>query len=316
MLGMKTLFLGSGDFSRDLLRELLALGMQFAGVITRPDRPAGRGLRQRPTAVKSLAGEEGLAIFQPPGPTHPEFYAVLEALRPEVVLAADYGLLLPQKVLRFPSRGCVNLHPSLLPRYRGADPIRRALMNGEAETGVTLMLMDEGLDTGGIIASEKLAIDAADDASTLRARLARAGARLVMHCLPAFVEGGIEPRSQEEENATYAEPVRKEEARIEWRRSAVEIHNQVRSLSPRPGAYSSLGGRRVKILRALPRLDATALAPGETATAADGSFLVGTGGGALQLEVLQAEGKKAMSAEDFLRGYRPRSGEAFGGGKA
>lgn len=310
---MKTVFLGSGEFSRDLLRELLSLGMQIEALITRPDRPAGRGLRSRPTAVKSLAREAGLAVYDPPEPSHPAFLSALDELRPEVILVADYGLMLSREILEYPPRGCVNVHPSLLPRYRGAAPIRRAIMNGEKETGVTLMLLDEGMDTGGIIASVKVAIGDHDDAEMLRARLASAGARMVMYYLPVYLSGNIEPWPQDEQFATYADPVGKEETLVDWSRSALDIHNQVRSLSPRPGAYAKLGGRRVKILRTRPREDGSAALPGEITTAADGAVLAATGQGMLQLELLQPEGKKVMSAEDFMRGYRPREGEAFGG---
>lgn len=309
---MRTVFLGSGEFSRDLLAELLRAGYEIDAVITRPDRPAGRGLYLRPTAVKVLAQGEGLRLLQPAGPSHPAFMGALEELLPDLLLVADYGYLLPEVVLSYPSKGCVNVHPSLLPRYRGAAPIQRALLQGEKETGVTLIALDEGMDTGAIIAVEKAAIEDEDDALSLRRKLASLGARMVVETLPPFASGGIVPRPQEEKMATYADPIRKEETSIDWTRDAKSVHNQVRALSPRPGAHTRLRGKRVKILRAHPRKDIDAAAPGEVALARGEDLVVGTGEHALQLDEVQPEGKRPMRAGEFLRGYHPREGEMFG----
>jgi len=307
---LATVFLGSGEFSRDLLTELLRSGYGITSVITPQDRPAGRGLKLRPTAVKALAEAEGLEVLQPSGPADSSFLDALRGTRPDVLLVADYGYVLPGTVLGFPSRGCVNVHPSLLPRYRGAAPIQRALMEGESETGVTLMLMDEGLDTGPVIASEKVAIEEEDDALTLRGKLALLGARLVLEELPGFLSGKTVPRPQEEGHATYADPIRKEEAAIDWTRDAMTIFNQVRALSPRPGAHTWLEGKRVKILRARPRQDVAA-APGKVAAAAGDALVVGAGEQALQVYELQPEGRKVMGAGEFMRGYRISEGDLF-----
>jgi len=308
---LNTAFLGSGDFSRDLLYKLLRAGCEFAGVITRPDRPAGRGLRINPTPVKALAGEEGLEVYQPTGPKDPAFLSIMEELRPELLLVADYGCLLTRTVLEYPPYGCVNVHPSLLPRYRGAAPIQRALMDGARITGVTLMAMDEGMDTGGIIAQEEIGVEDRDDALALRSRLASLGARMVVGIVPLYLSGSVVPRPQEEESATYADPIRKPDLLIDWTHTALNVHNQVRALSPRPGAYTGFRGKRVKILRTLPREDIQRDRPGMLEVPEKDVILAGTGKGALQLEEIQPEGKKAMSAGEFLRGYRLLPSESF-----
>jgi methionyl-tRNA formyltransferase len=288
------------------------MGFETSAVITRCDRPAGRGLRLQPTAVKAFAEKEGLKVFQPDGPDDPAFMAALDDLRPELLLVADFGYLLPRAVLEYPPLGCVNVHPSLLPRYRGAAPIQRALMRGERATGVTLMALDEGMDTGGIIAQEEICIEDADDALSLRRKLVSLGARMVVKTLPSYAAGSIAPHPQEDKRATYADPIRKPDTIIDWTREAMSIHNQVRALSPLPGAYTKLRGKRLKILRTVPREDIAVAAMGKIALCEKDLLMVGTGKGALQVEEIQPEGKKTMSTVEFLRGYRPREGEDLG----
>lgn len=313
---MNTVFLGSGEFSRDLLRHLLRVGYGLDVVITRPDRPAGRGLRYRATPVKSLATDNDLTVYQPPGPQDPAFMDILDGLQPELVLVADYGYILPPAVLTFPPKGCVNVHPSLLPRYRGATPIQRALMDGVATSGVTLMLLDEGMDTGPVIAQKELAVEDDDDAGTLREKLASLGAEMFMECLPPYISGKLPPRPQDEERATYADPINKSELLIDWNCSARDIHNQVRALSPSPGAYSFLLRKRVKVLRARPAESIKVPGSGSLEIPEKDVLLVGTGEGVLQLEEVQPEGKRPMSAGEFLRGYRLQPGEGFSGPSA
>ncbi|MBN2026432.1 MAG: methionyl-tRNA formyltransferase [Actinobacteria bacterium] len=308
---MNIIFMGSGDFACDMLSDLLREGFSLSGVITRPDRPAGRGLRPRPTPVKSLAAQWGMVVHQPDGPTDPAFLALLEEQRPGLLLVADYGHILTGEILAFPSRGCLNIHPSLLPRYRGAAPIQRALMNGERVTGVTLMLLDEGMDTGDILAREEVVVEAGDNALTLRRKLAARGARMVVDAVPLYLAGDIVPRPQEDELATYADPIRKPEMHIMWQRSATRIHDQVRALSPQPGAYTHFRDKRIKILSTSCARDALPLHPGILEVTGKDILVVGTGKGALQLEEVQPEGKQPMSAADFLHGYRPRSGEGL-----
>jgi methionyl-tRNA formyltransferase len=308
---LKTVFLASGEFSRDLLRDLLRSDFEISALVTRPDRPAGRSLKPNPTPAGSLAVEEGMKIYMPASPADPGFMSVLEELQPELLLVADYGFMLPVEVLMFPPGGCVNVHPSLLPRYRGAAPIQRALMDGASVTGVTLMAMDEGMDTGPIIARQEVEIGDEDDAHALRSKLAALAARMVEEYVPQYLSGAIVPIPQDEGAATYAEPVAKNEYIIDWTREARDIRNQVRALSPRPGAHTNLRGKRVKIIEAGLREDIRGLKPASLEVTQKGILLVGTGRGALQPHVLQPEGKRVVSAEEFLRGYRIEPGEAF-----
>ena len=309
---MKTIFLGSGDFARDFLYGLLPTGFELAGVITRPDRAAGRGLRQRPTPVKEVAGEEGISLYQPDGPSDPDFISVIEKEGPDLLLVADYGYILPREILDFPGGGCLNVHPSLLPRYRGAAPIRRALLQGERVSGVTLMLLDEGLDTGDIVAQTEVEVEDDDDALSLRKKLAFTGARMVSETVPLYMSGDVLPEPQDEGLATYAEPIVKSELLIDWTDASKHIHTRVRALSPRPGAYTYFRGKRLKVLRASQGEDSRTLRPGALAVYEGGILMVGTGEGCLRLERLQPEGKQPIGAVDFLNGYRPGTGEELG----
>jgi methionyl-tRNA formyltransferase len=313
-MDLNTVFLGSGEFSRDLLVNLYRAGFDIGGVITRPDRPAGRGLKPRPTPVKEACKSNGLEVFQPSGPGDPAFIAILDELKPELMLVADYGYILPRPILEYTPKGCLNVHPSLLPRYRGADPIRRALMDGVKTTGVTLMLLDEGMDTGPIIARRELEVEDTDNAGTVREKLASLGADMLVATIPPYVFGKITPEQQDEEAATYANPVQKSELIIDWSRSANEIYNRVRAFSPRPGAYTCLRGKRVKILRAHPIERRQLLEAAYLHITEKGALVAGTGYGALEIEEVQPEGKRAMSSGDFLRGYDISQGEFFESG--
>ncbi len=306
------LFVGSGDFAASLLRELASSGFAPQAVLTRTDRPAGRGRRPRPVPLKTAALELGLAIAEAPHPKEPAFLAPMKTSRPEVLLVADYGFMLPREILTYPPRGCLNVHPSLLPRYRGAAPIRRALMEGASESGVTLMVMDEGLDTGPVIASLSTSISQDDDELSLRLRLAALGCELVQRFLPSWVEGSIEARPQDEDGASYAPPISTDELLIDWCGAARDIHNRVRALAPRPGAYTFMRGKRLKILRCAVEEAPRRLEPGEILVSGDARMLVGAREGALRLLVLQPEGKRAMGAEEFLRGYRALQGMRLG----
>ncbi len=300
---MRFLFLGTGDYARDVLDKLLASGLAPESVITGPDRPSGRGLRLRSTPVAELAEEKGLDLHKVEGPGDRSFRDILERTRPDLVLVCDYGSRLPGEVLSALPGRFLNLHPSLLPRHRGAAPIQRALMEGETRTGVSLMVMEEGLDTGPVVDAVETEIHPEDDAGTLRVRLAEAGARLLERALPAYLEGKSTPREQDHDMATYAPPLRKEELLIDWREPASVVHNRIRALAPLPGARSRLGGRWIKILRSRPREDVTHLRPGEL-RGVGGEMLVGTGGGALEVLQLQPEGRRRMEAAEFLRGFR------------
>lgn len=310
---MSIVFLGSGDFARDLLEYLIRNGVEIEAVVTRPDRPSGRGLHHHSTPVKILSEEAGLTVFQPQAPTEQEFAETLKELHPDFLLVADYGHILPNAILVLPPRGCINVHPSLLPRYRGASPIQRALMDGVEITGATLMLMDEGLDTGPIISQTEIVVEEDDDAGALRVILAALAARLVLEVIPIYISGAISPQSQDESRATYADAIEKSELAIDWTLTNRAIHNQVRALSPRPGAYAYFRGKRVRILRTILDDVDKDLVAGEIRASAKSPLIAGTGSGALTLETLQPEGRKVMSAAEFIRGYRLKPGEGFAG---
>jgi len=308
---LKFLFLGTGGYARDVLDHLLDDGLRPLAVITGSDRPSGRGLRARPSPVALLAERKGLEIHKLEKPAGTVFEEILERHRPDVALVCDYGSLIPGDVLSLLPGRFLNLHPSLLPRYRGAAPIRRALMEGSQRTGVSLMVIDEGLDSGPVVDALETDILAEDDAGTLGLRLAEAGARLVETALPAYLEGRLRPREQDPRLATYAPPLRKEELLIDWGMPASDIHNRIRALAPRPGARGRLGGKWLKILRSRPRQDILDLRPGELARDAKRGMLVGTGRGALEILLLQPEGRRIMDATEFLRGYRGGSKDFF-----
>lgn len=308
---MRTLFFGSGDFSRQVLERLLDGGITPLAVVTSPDRPKGRGLKPGSTPVKELARGRNIDVIQPPDLGDPRFTDTLYGLRPHLIISSDYGKIIPGDVLDVPERGSLNLHPSLLPRYRGADPIRRAILEGEVRTGVTLMLMDEGMDTGPIVAQSDTEIGPEEDADSLRARLAELGAKLMREELPSYLSGLLEPIPQDEEKATYAPPIRKPEAVIEWSRDAEAIHRQVRALSTSPGAYTFFRGKRLKILRARVLEEDVDDGLGVICRISKKRMAVGTGKGCLEPLQLQPEGKRRMEAGEFMLGYRLSTGEGF-----
>lgn len=299
-------FFGSGAFAAEVLRALADRGIPPSVVYTLPDRPRGRGRRLSPTPVKEQALLRSLACLQPDDLLREET-VLPEGNLPRLVVVTDYGKIIPPALLdRLPGRW-INLHPSLLPRYRGAAPIIRAIMAGERETGVTLMLMDEGLDTGPVIAQEPTAVGEEEDAGGLSARLADLGAELLLQRLPAYLAGEIRPRPQRKEEATYAPPLLKEERIIDWRKSRRSIHNLVRALSPSPGAYTFFRGKRLKILRTrIPEEGPGEEKPGVLSVSAKGKLAATAADGPLELLLVQPEGKRVMQAADFIRGYRPR----------
>jgi len=308
---LRFFFFGSGEFSRNILEVLLENELIPQALITRIDRPSGRGRRLRPTPVKLFAKESGIEVIQPHDISEDTFIDTLKAAQPEVILLADYGELLPTALLQLPPKGCVNIHPSLLPRYRGASPVQRALMDGVDITGVSLMLMEKGLDTGPIIYQQEMEIGEDDDAGSLARKLAVLGGRLLVSKLPAYLLGEITPHPQDEDEASYAEPINKRELLIDWSRKARTVFNQVRALSPSPGAYTYFRGKRLKILRAMPTAGEVKSPPGTIVVQGNIHLLVKAGEGALRLETLQPEGKKIMSSDEFLRGYHLETGECF-----
>ena len=307
---MKLAFAGTPEFAATTLAALLDAGHEVALVLTQPDRPAGRGLKPQPSAVKQLAQARGLSLAQPARLDYDAVSAVREA-RPEAVVVAAYGRIVPPVLLELPPRGCVNVHASLLPRWRGAAPIQRALLAGDRQTGITIMQMDAGLDTGAILLQQALTIEDGDTAGTLHDRLALLGAQLIVKALAQPVEA----RPQDERNATYARRIQKEEAEIDWRRDAREIERQVRAFDPAPGAGTYLGDTRLKIWRALVELG-TAGEPGAVREAGASGIVVACGRDALRLTELQRAGARRLKAGEFLAGFPLAPGARLGAGDA
>jgi methionyl-tRNA formyltransferase len=278
-------------------------------VLTQPDRPAGRGQKSSPSAVKRLAHSRGLDLLQPVALQSPEVLDRLRAVRAEAMVVAAYGLLVPPPLLEVPRLGALNIHASLLPRWRGAAPIQRALLAGDSETGVSIMQMDAGLDTGPVLACRVIGIEAQDDAGTLHDKLAEAGAEAMAETLERLSRGEVHALPQSDSGVTYAAKIRKDELSLDWSRPAVELERKVRALRPAPGATTRLGGEAVKIWRA--RVASQSGEPGTVLEAGD-AFLVACGEQALAIGELQRAGGKRLTAADFLRGQRVALGARLG----
>jgi methionyl-tRNA formyltransferase len=308
---VRTIFFGSPEFAVPCLDVLHDIS-DVAAVISQPDRPAGRGLATRPPAVKSRALELGLDVWQPTKVRTVEFAARLAALHADVAVVVAYGRILPTAVLAAPRLGCVNVHASLLPKWRGAAPIQWAIVHGEIETGVTLMQMDEGMDTGPILASDSTVIERDEDAASLSERLSSMGAALLRRQLPLYVAGELEPRAQEDGAATMAPLLEKAHGRIDWDQSALAVHNQIRGMNPWPGAHTVLGERRIKVHRAIAStLDPEGASPGEITALDPEGILVACAEGTLEIQELQESGRKRVDARAFISGRGVAVGDRF-----
>ncbi len=306
---MRIVFAGTPEFAAAALEALLAAGHQVTLVLTQPDRPAGRGMTLQASAVKQLASKHGLTLHQPPSLKSEEERQPIIDARPDVMVVAAYGLILPQAVLDIPRLGCLNIHASLLPRWRGAAPIQRALLAGDAETGVTIMRMEAGLDTGPMLLRESLPIADTDTAGTLHDKLAVLGASLIVDALPRLERGELPGRPQPAEGVTYAAKLDKAEAALDWRQPAVVLSRAVRAYNPFPGAVARVGGENIKIWRAEPC--AGTGEPGVVLAAGAEGIVVACGEGALRLTELQKAGGKRLAAADFLRGFALKPGQRF-----
>jgi methionyl-tRNA formyltransferase len=299
----RIVFMGTPVFAVPVL-EALADTHQLVGVVTQPDRPAGRGRRLTPSCVKEVALERGLPLSQPQSLRTPEAVAHLATWEPDVIAVAAFGQILRQNVLDLPPHGCLNVHASLLPRWRGAAPVPAAILTGDEVTGVTIMRMDVGLDTGPILAQREESIRPDDTQAMLENRLARLGAELLLEVLPAYLAGDLLPRPQPAEGATYAGQLRKEDGRLDWARAAIELDRRVRAFTPWPGAFTTWRGRRLKVLRAASSPEWRGDAPPGTVFALADGLAVATGEGALCLEEVQLAGKRPIDVTAFLRGQR------------
>ncbi len=303
----RIVFMGTAEFALPSLDILLANGYEIPAVVTAPDKPRGRGQTMLPTPVKVRAEGAGLRVLQPESLRDPSCAAALIALTPDLIIVVAFRIL-PPEVFTIPRFGSMNLHASLLPRYRGAAPINRALMNGEKETGVTTFLLDEHVDTGKILLQARTPILDNDDAGSLHDRLADIGAEIVLHSVRLLEQGKAVPLTQEDSLASPAPKIFKEDCQIDWTRPALAIRNQIRGLSPVPAAYTTHNAKVLKIFR-------SSVAPGTArpgdVEAGKASLHVGTGEGTLSLEEVQLEGKKRMGIAEFLRGYSITTGDRF-----
>jgi methionyl-tRNA formyltransferase len=317
---MRVVFAGTPEFARAAFERLHAAGFAIPLVLTQPDRPAGRGMKLQPSPVKHFAADHGVPVAQPRSlrldGKFPEDAAAargaLEAARPDVMVVAAYGLILPQWVLDLPRLGCLNIHASLLPRWRGAAPIHRAIEAGDAETGVTIMQMDAGLDTGDMLLTERLPIAPDDTTATLHDKLAALGARMIVEALELAACGGLRPVPQPAGGVTYAHKIEKAEAAIDWSLPADAIARRVRAFDPFPGATARIGDETVKVWRAHAVMRGRgSVAPGTVVALDDHGIGVACGQGRLEITQLQRAGGKRLAAADFLRGFPLQPGLRF-----
>lgn len=306
---MRVVFAGTPGFAVPGLQALREAGHELALVLTQPDRPAGRGLDPAPSPVKRAAEALGVPVFQPASLKDPATLARVRAARPEIMVVVAYGLILPQALLDIPERGALNIHASLLPRWRGAAPIQRAILAGDSVTGVCIMQMDAGLDTGPVLLRGETTIAPVDTAGTLHDRLAILGAKLLLDALRGIERGSVKPVPQATEGVTYAPKIEKPEARIDWTRPAPEIDRQIRAFNPFPGAVAQFRGTPVKVWRAALRLESGH--PGTILHAGPEGIVVACGLASLALTELQRAGGKRLAAGELLRGFPVAPGERF-----
>lgn len=312
---MRIVFMGTPDFAVPSLEALLRSPHELVGVVTQPDRPKGRGQALTAPPIKVLCERERLSYLQPSKMKDPVFLEQLRAWRPDVIAVAAFGRILPPAILELPPRGCVNVHGSLLPKYRGAAPIQWAVIRGEKETGITTMLMDEGMDTGQILLQDPVAIGPEETAGELATRLAQVGGRLLVETLARLEAGTLAPQPQAHDQATMAPLLKKEDGLLDWRRPARELADQVRGLSPWPGAFTYAGPERWMLRRARPVEDAVHdRMPGTVLEAGPQGIVVAASEGALAITELQPADKRRMSAKEYLAGHPLRPGLVLGGG--
>jgi methionyl-tRNA formyltransferase len=315
---MKIIFAGTPAFSATALETLKTAGHEIALVLTQPDRPAGRGMKAMPGAVKILAERYGLPLLQPHSLSGAEVNAQLDAIHADAMVVAAYGLILPPGVLALPRYGCLNIHASLLPRWRGAAPIQRAILAGDPETGITIIQMDKGLDTGDMLLKRSIPIGPDDTAQTLHDRLSLLGAECMIETLMRLEQGNLSPVPQGEIGATYALKLKKDEARINWELGPEIIHRAVRAFNPWPGAHTIMDGNVLKIWRARIGTGTDGpghRVPGEIAAIDSSGITVRCGGGTVILEVVQKSGGKKMNAAEFVAGHPLYAGDLFESGK-
>ena len=304
---MRIIFMGTPEFAAPAIDSLIDAGHEIAAVFSQPDKPKGRGYAMTPPPVKVKAMEHNIPVYQPKSMRDGEALKIFREIKPDVGVVIAYGKILPQEILDAPKYGCINVHASLLPKYRGAAPIQWSVIDGESKTGVTTMQMDAGLDTGDMLLRSETDIAPDETAGDLHDRLSAMGAELIVKTLDALARGELKPEKQDDSGTCYAKMLTKELCAVDWSRSAREIHNQIRGLSPWPVATAVLEGRKLKLHR-------SAVSPIEAAEGKCGEIIclepltVKCGSGAVELLEIQAEGKKRMTAEDYLRGHKIEKG--------
>lgn len=300
---MRIIFAGTPEFSVPALRALLESSHDVCAIYTQPDRPAGRGRKLHASPIKRVGEEYAVRVYQPRSLKTDEAVAILRSHESDLMVVAAYGLLLPPSVLRAPRLGCVNIHASLLPRWRGAAPIQRALLAGDAETGITIMQMDEGLDTGAVLHQVRCPIEPTDTAGVLHDRLATLGVRALLDTLPGLEDGSVRPVPQDDAQATYAQKLAKEEAALDWQESAAVLQRKVYAFDPWPVAQTMLAGGPLRIWRASVVPGASDRPPGTVLQTSKAGIDVATGGGILRITELQRSGKRRMHAAEFLNAH-------------
>lgn len=306
----KIVFMGTPEFAVPVLRKLIE-HYEVIGVVTQPDRPAGRKHQLHAPPVKQVAMEHHISVFQPEKLRRPEAIAELKQWQPDLYVVAAFGQILPQAVLDIPSLGSINVHASLLPRWRGAAPIQAAIRAGDRETGVTIMKMDAGLDTGPMLTKQAILVAVDETGQSLHDKLAVVGGDLLMATLPGYIQGNIQPQPQPEEGMTYAAMVKKDDGNINWEQDALTIERLIRAFTPWPGTYSHWKEQQIKILSGSVMVGQAK--SGQVVKSQDG-IAVGTGDGLLRLHQIQLAGRKAMSAEEFIRGQADFVGAILKGG--
>jgi len=306
---MKILYMGTPDFAVLPLKKLIDGGHEIVGVITREDKPKGRGMKVLMTPVKEFAVEQGIPVHQPSTLKNEAIMELLEEYNPEMIVVVAYGKILPKYILDYPKYGCVNLHGSLLPKYRGSAPIQRAVLDGEKVSGVTTMLMDEGMDTGDILLKKEVEITPDETAESLFDKLSAVGSELLLQTVNEVADGKVIPQKQNEDEATYAPPIKKEDAKIDWSATSEEILNLIRGSYSWPIAFTDSEAGRIKIYKA--KVGASEGEPGKVLSLADDGLEIAAGKGSVKISLFQVENGKRMSPSDYFRGHQSLVGTSF-----
>lgn len=307
----KIVFMGTPSFAVPSLHAIVKAGYVVAGVVTQPDKPSGRGMVAKSSPVKEAALGYGIEVFEPRSVRTPEFTAALKAISPDIIVVIAYGKILPKDILSIPPKGCINVHSSLLPRYRGAAPINWAIINGEKTTGVCTMLLDEGMDTGDVLLRTETQILDDETAEGLAQRLSIAGADLIVKTLELASRGALTPVKQDDSKATNAPILKKEDGRIDWNKDALSVYNLIRGVCPWPGAYTHFSAKALKIHGGRVSAESHGTKPGTVTDLSREGITVDCGGGSFIITELQPENKRRMSAFDFIQGYRLKKGDSF-----